>query len=111
MSEQQQRQLDAILRQGQFDTGADVQTLRTAFGDLMAQVPVAPDVQQKPVEVGGVAGVEVTIQGNEATGNDADDVAASPLLGKGEFVTHFNLGEIHGSRPDRQGHKNVRAGH
>jgi monoterpene epsilon-lactone hydrolase len=66
MSKEQQRQLDAILRQGQFDTGADVQTLRAAFSELMAQVPVAPDVQQNPVEIGGVAGVEVTIQGNEA---------------------------------------------
>jgi monoterpene epsilon-lactone hydrolase len=66
MSTQQQRQLDANLRQGQFDTGGDVQTLRASFSELMAQVPVAPDVQQNPVEIGGVAGVEVTIQGNEA---------------------------------------------
>jgi acetyl esterase/lipase len=66
MSKEQQAQLDAILRQGQFDSGGDVQTLRTAFGELMAQVPVAPDVQQHPVEIGGVAGVEVTIQGNDA---------------------------------------------
>jgi acetyl esterase/lipase len=65
MSKQQQRQLDANLRQGQFDTGADVQTLRAVFSQLMAQVPVPPDVQQNPVEIGGVAGVEVTIQGNE----------------------------------------------
>ena len=66
MSKEQQRQLDAILRQGGLDTSADVQTMRAAFSELMAQVPVAPDVQQKPVEIGGVAGVEVTIQGNEA---------------------------------------------
>jgi acetyl esterase/lipase len=66
MSKEQQLQLDAILRQGQFDSGADVQTLRTAFNELMAQVPVAPDVLQNPVEIGGVAGVEVTIQGREA---------------------------------------------
>jgi epsilon-lactone hydrolase len=66
MSKEQQLQLDAILRQGQFDSGADVQTLRTAFNELMAQVPVAPDVLQKPVEIGGVPGVEVTIQGSEA---------------------------------------------
>jgi epsilon-lactone hydrolase len=66
MSTQQQRQLDANLRQGQFDTGGDVQALRASFSELMAQVPVAPDVQQNPVEIGGVAGVEVTIQGNEA---------------------------------------------
>jgi acetyl esterase/lipase len=32
----------------------------------MAQVPVAPDIQQKPVEVGGVRGIEVRIQGTEA---------------------------------------------
>jgi acetyl esterase/lipase len=32
----------------------------------MAQVPVPPDVQQNPVEIGGVAGLEVTIQGNES---------------------------------------------
>src|SRR5260221_14312464 len=71
MSEQQQRQLDAILRQGQFDTGADVESPRTAFGELMGEVPVAPDIQQNPVEIGGVAGVEVTIQRNEAQRNEA----------------------------------------
>jgi hypothetical protein len=32
----------------------------------MAQVPVAADVQQSPVEIGGIAGVEVTIHGNES---------------------------------------------
>jgi acetyl esterase/lipase len=66
MSKEQQLQLDAILRQGGLDTSADVPTLRAAFGELMARVPVAPDVQQKPVEIGGVAGVEVTVAGNEA---------------------------------------------
>jgi acetyl esterase/lipase len=66
MSAEQQLQLDAILRQGGLDTNADVPTLRAAFSDLMARVPVAPDVQQEPVEIGGVAGVEVTIHGNEA---------------------------------------------
>lgn len=66
MSHQQQSQLDAILRQGQLDTTADVKTLRAAFSELMAQVPVAPDVLQSPVEIGGVPGVEVTIQGSAA---------------------------------------------
>jgi epsilon-lactone hydrolase len=65
MSKEQQRQLDAILRQGGLDTSADVPTLRAAFSELMAPVPVAPDVQQNPVEIGGVAGVEVTVHGNE----------------------------------------------
>src|SRR5256885_8796904 len=67
MSKQQQRQLDAILRQGQFDTEGDVETMRASFSELMAQVPVAPDIQQNPVEIGGVAGVEVTIQGNQSS--------------------------------------------
>jgi acetyl esterase/lipase len=67
MSEQQKSQLDAILRQGELDAGGDVQTLRSAFSELMAQVPVAPDVRPRPVEVGGVAGVEVTIQGGDET--------------------------------------------
>jgi monoterpene epsilon-lactone hydrolase len=66
MSKDQQLQLDAILRQGGLDTSADVQTLRAAFNELMAQIPVAPDVEQNPVEIGGVPGVEVTIQGNQA---------------------------------------------
>jgi monoterpene epsilon-lactone hydrolase len=64
MSKEQQLQLDAILRHGGLDTSADVPTLRAAFSALMAQVPVPPDVQQSPVEIGGVAGVEVTIEGN-----------------------------------------------
>jgi epsilon-lactone hydrolase len=66
MSKEQQPALDAILRQGGLDPNADVPTLRAAFSELVAQVPVAPDVQQKPVELGGVPGVEVTIQGHEA---------------------------------------------
>jgi acetyl esterase/lipase len=74
MSKAQQLQLDAILRQGGLDTSADVPTLRAAFSELMAQVPVAPDVRQKPVEVGGIAGVEVTIEGHEAKGIEAENV-------------------------------------
>ncbi len=65
MSKEQQLQLDAILRQGGLDTGADVPTLRAAFSELMARVPAAPDVQHDPVEIGGVPGVEVTVQGNQ----------------------------------------------
>jgi epsilon-lactone hydrolase len=65
MSKEQQIQLDAILRQGRLDTAGDVETLRAAFNELMARVPVARDVQQTPVELGGVAGVEVTVEGNE----------------------------------------------
>jgi epsilon-lactone hydrolase len=74
MSKEQQHQLDAILRGGRFDGGGDVETVRKAFNELMAQVPVAPDIRQHPVEIGGVAGVEVTIKGNEATGTEAENV-------------------------------------
>lgn len=66
MSKQQQLQLDAILRQGRLDTAGEVAALRAAFNELMAQVPVAADIQQNPVKVGGVDGVEVTIEGNVA---------------------------------------------
>jgi len=36
MSKEQQRQLDAILRQGGLDPNADVPTLRAAFSELVA---------------------------------------------------------------------------
>jgi acetyl esterase/lipase len=66
MSKQQQSQLDAILRQGRLDTAADVASVRAAFNALTAQAPVPADVQQKPMEIGGVGGIEVTIAGNES---------------------------------------------
>ncbi|GAB2962089.1 alpha/beta hydrolase [Amycolatopsis acidiphila] len=66
MSKEQQTQLDAILRQGGLDTAADVASVRAAFNALMAQIPVPADVLQKPTEIGGVDGIEVTIPGNES---------------------------------------------
>ena len=66
MGKEQQSQLDAILRQGGLDTAADVASVRAAFNALMAQVPVPADVQQKPIEIDGVGGIEVTIGGNES---------------------------------------------
>lgn len=68
MSKEQQSQLDAILRQGDLDTAADVASVRAAFNALMAQVPVPTDVLQKQMEIGGVSGIEVTIPGNESEG-------------------------------------------
>jgi monoterpene epsilon-lactone hydrolase len=64
MSKEQQLQLDAILRQGPLDQAGDVEPLRAAFNELMSHVPVAPDVRQLPVEIGGVDGIEVTVKGN-----------------------------------------------
>jgi acetyl esterase/lipase len=66
MSKEQQSQLDAILRQAGLDTAADVASVRTAFNALMAQVTVPEDVLRKPVEIGGVGGIEVTIPGTES---------------------------------------------
>jgi epsilon-lactone hydrolase len=63
MSKDQQLQLDAILRQGSLDQAGEVQPLRAAFNELMSHVPVAPDIQQKPTTIGGVDGIEVTIEG------------------------------------------------
>jgi epsilon-lactone hydrolase len=65
MSKEQQLQLDAILRQGRLDSAADVATVRAAFNAVMAQVPVPPEVEQKPIEMGGVGAIEVAIAGNE----------------------------------------------
>jgi acetyl esterase/lipase len=66
MSKEQQRQLDGILRQGELETAGDVPALRTAFNELMARVPVAPDIQQNPVRLGGVDTVEVTLDGADS---------------------------------------------
>jgi acetyl esterase/lipase len=66
MSKQQQLALDAILRQGHLNLEADVPALRAEFNALMANVPVAGDVDQKPTTIGGVSGVEVTIRGTDA---------------------------------------------
>jgi monoterpene epsilon-lactone hydrolase len=66
MSKEQQNQLDAILRQGRLDTAADVASVRAALNALMAQTPVPADVQQRPAEIGGVPGIEVTIAGHES---------------------------------------------
>ena len=66
MSRQQLDQLDGILLQGRLDTGGDVATLRAAFNEVMAQVPVPADVQHRPTTIDGIDAVEVTIQGSEA---------------------------------------------
>jgi epsilon-lactone hydrolase len=63
MSKQQQLELIATLRQGQLDLLADVATLRVAFNDLMARIPVASDVAHVPKTIGDVNAVDVTIRG------------------------------------------------
>jgi len=63
MSRQQQLDLNAILRQGPLDLEADVGTLRAAFNEVMAGIPVAGDVDHIPTTVGGVNAIDVTIGG------------------------------------------------
>ncbi|HEX4531997.1 MAG TPA: alpha/beta hydrolase [Acidimicrobiia bacterium] len=66
MSRQQQLDLNAILRQGPLDLEADVATLRAAFNDVLAGIPVAGDVDHVPTTVGGVNAIDVTIGGNDS---------------------------------------------
>jgi len=66
VSEEQKEMLRGVLGGGSLDLQADVTTLRAAFEELMAQVPVPEDVRQKPVTVGGVSGIEVTIDGADS---------------------------------------------
>jgi monoterpene epsilon-lactone hydrolase len=66
MSKQQAAELAGILRQGRLDLNADVVSLRTAFNQVMSYVPVAEGVVQKPVSVGGVDAIEVTIRDVDA---------------------------------------------
>jgi monoterpene epsilon-lactone hydrolase len=63
MSKEQRQQLMAVLRQGSIDLGADVATMRAAFNELMARVPIADDVNHVPTIIGGVNAVDVTIRG------------------------------------------------
>jgi acetyl esterase/lipase len=68
MSKEQQEQLDAILRGGGgLDFEADVKTLRAAFEELTARVPIADDLEVRPTAKGGVSTVEVAIRGRETT--------------------------------------------
>jgi epsilon-lactone hydrolase len=66
MSKQQQTDLDAMLRKTPLDNAADVPTLRAGFEEVMRQVPVGPDVRKTPIAVGGIAAIEVTINGTDS---------------------------------------------
>jgi monoterpene epsilon-lactone hydrolase len=63
VSEEQRLQLMAMLGQGGLDLEADVATIRGAFDELMARVPVADDVDHVPTTIGGVNAVDVAIRG------------------------------------------------
>lgn len=63
MSKQQQLELIATLQRGPLDLEADAVTLRAAFNDLMARIPVASDVDHIPTTIGGVNALDVRIRG------------------------------------------------
>lgn len=63
MSKQQQVELDATLRQAPFDARSKIADLRSGFEALMAGIPVPSDVRRTTTSVGGVAAVEVTVDG------------------------------------------------
>jgi epsilon-lactone hydrolase len=56
------------LRQGGLDLEADVATLRAAFNELMARVPVGEDVDHEPTTIGGVDAINVAVRGVETAG-------------------------------------------
>lgn len=66
MSEEQKQVLNGVLRDGSIDLQADVAMLRAGFEELMARIPVPADVRHETVTVGGVSGVEVTIDGADS---------------------------------------------
>jgi epsilon-lactone hydrolase len=66
MSKEQQLALMAVLSQGSLDLRADLASMRTAFNDLMARVPIAGDVEHVATSIGGVDAVDVTIRGADA---------------------------------------------
>jgi epsilon-lactone hydrolase len=63
MSKQQRDALMGILRGGGLDLESDPATLRAAFNELMAHVPVADDVDHEPTTIGGVSAIDVRIRG------------------------------------------------
>ena len=63
MSEQQQAELDAFLRQAPVDFSLPVEALRAGFEEAMRHVPVADNVRTTPVTLGGVGAVDVVVDG------------------------------------------------
>ena len=67
MSEQQQADLDTFLRQSPVDFSLPVAALRAGFEEVMRHVPVADNVRKTPVTVGGVAALDVVVEGSTST--------------------------------------------
>ena len=65
MSTEQQEVLDAILRQGAFPVGSDVNEQRRLLRELTSAQPLPADVTVIAAELGGVPTAEITIDGIE----------------------------------------------
>jgi monoterpene epsilon-lactone hydrolase len=101
VSEQQKHNLMGILSQSGLDLTADVPTMRAAFNELMARVPVAGDVDQKATTIGGVDAIDVSIRGLETVGTIlyfhggvyviGTAVATVPLVSDLARRTHANV--------------------
>jgi monoterpene epsilon-lactone hydrolase len=63
MSEQQQAELDAFLRQAPVDFSLPVDALRAGFEEVMRHVPVADNIRTTPVVLGGVGAIDVVVEG------------------------------------------------
>jgi monoterpene epsilon-lactone hydrolase len=66
MSEQQQADLEAFLRQSPVDFSLPVEALRAGFEEVMRHVPLADNIVRTPVTVGGVAALEVVVEETSA---------------------------------------------
>jgi epsilon-lactone hydrolase len=67
MSEQQQAELDAFLRQVPVDFSLPVEVLRAGFEEVMRHVPVADHIRKTPMTVGGVGALDVVAEGSTST--------------------------------------------
>jgi monoterpene epsilon-lactone hydrolase len=65
VSIEQRETLDAILRQGTFPVGGDVNEQRQALRALLSAQPLPPDVTVTEGELGGVRTAEITVDGIE----------------------------------------------
>jgi monoterpene epsilon-lactone hydrolase len=65
MSAEQRETLDAILRQGAFPVGGDVDDQRRALRELLSAQPLPPDVTVNAASLGGVPTAEITVDGIE----------------------------------------------
>jgi len=63
MSAEQKENLDAILRQGAFPAGSDVNEQRRLLAELTSAQPLPPGVTVTPAELGGVPTAEITTAG------------------------------------------------